>query len=150
MNTELRRDNRLRVVLDTNVIVSGVNFFGGNEFQGLLLAFQGRINLYLSPSILAEVEEILRTKFRWPAGRLERTLALLQEWATVVQPTVEVTAVEGDEDDNRILECCLECNAQYLVTGDQRDLLPLQTIQGTRIINAATFLREFVALELLG
>jgi predicted nucleic acid-binding protein len=79
-----------------------------------------------------------------------KALALLQEWATVVQPTVEVIAVEGDEDDNRILECCLECNAHYLITGDQRDLLPLQTFQGTRIVNAATFLRELAALELSG
>lgn len=140
MSTVPSSASRVKVVLDTNVLVSAANFFGGNEFQVLLLAFQGRIDLYLSQFILDEVAKVLRAKFRWPEGRLDRTLVLLREWATIVDPAAGVAVIAGDESDNRILECCLEVGADYLVTGDQ-DLLPLQTFQETTIMNAGGFLQ---------
>jgi predicted nucleic acid-binding protein len=86
----------------------------------------------------------------WQPSRAEEAVADIRQWVRVVEPRARVTVIQRKDSDNRILECCLECNAHYLVTGDQRDLLPLQTFQGTRIVNAATFLREFVALELSG
>jgi putative PIN family toxin of toxin-antitoxin system len=137
----------LRVVFDTNVILSGLIRPGGNEDAVLQLGIEGEIQVFISPFILAEVERVLGTKFRWPRPLTERVLANIQFWATVVEPTQAVTAVHTDPDDNNILECCLESQADYLVTGDRRDLLPLGSFQNTRIINAAAFLREMTLLE---
>ncbi len=57
----------MRVVLDTNVIVSGLNF-PGNERLVLELALRGRFQMYLSPFILEEVEGVLGSKFGWIPG----------------------------------------------------------------------------------
>jgi putative PIN family toxin of toxin-antitoxin system len=109
------------------------------------LGIEGEIQVYLSSFILAEVERVLSIKFQWPRLQVERVLANIQQWAIIVEPTREVTVIERDEDDNHILECCLEAQADYLVTGDRRDLLPLSQFENTAIVNAADFLVAFEA-----
>jgi uncharacterized protein len=147
MSTEPRSRNTPRVVIDTNVIVSGLNF-SGNERQVLELGREEKIEVYPSSYIVAEVERILQNKFVWQPSRIDEAVANVYHWVRMIEPTSSVGVIQRKDSDNRILECCLECQAQYLITGDQRDLLPLQTFQGTRIMNAATFLRELADLEL--
>ena len=142
MNPVQSSARKLRVVFDTNVILSGLIRPGGNEDAVIQLGIEGEIQVYLSPFILAEVERVLVTKFQWPRPQVQRALANLQQWAILVEPTQAVTAVQTDPDDNHILECCLAVQANYLVIGDRRDLLPLGSFQDTRIINAAAFLRK--------
>ena len=129
----------MRVVLDTNVIVSGLNF-PGNERIVLELALRGRFELYLSPFILEEIEGVLRSKFGWDNERLSQALAVLEDAATIVDPQQLPDVIEKGHADNRILECVAAVSADYLVTGDRRHLIPLAERQGTRILNAPRFL----------
>ena len=129
----------MRVVLDTNVIVSGLNF-PGNERLVLELALRGRFELCLSPFILEEVAEVLGRKFDWAEERSSQALTALGDAATVVEPHRLPEMITGDHADNRILECVVEASADYLVTGDRRHLLPLEEHQGARILNAPRFL----------
>ncbi len=129
----------MRVVLDTNVIVSGLNF-PGNERMVLDLARRGRFELYLSPFILEEVAGVLERKFGWTADSIDRALQALQDRATVVEPPRRPEVIEGGHADNRVLECAAEARASWLITGDRRHLLPLGEHLGTRIVNAPRFL----------
>jgi putative PIN family toxin of toxin-antitoxin system len=74
MSTEPRSRNTPRVVIDTNVIVSGLNF-SGNERQVLELGREEKIEVYLSSYIVAEVERILQNKFVWQPSRIEEAVA---------------------------------------------------------------------------
>ncbi len=129
----------MRVVLDTNVIVSGLNF-PGNERLILELALRGRFQLYLSPFILQEVAGVLVRKFDWTEKRLSQALRALEDAATIIEPHRRPEVIEGGQADNRILECAVAAAADYLVTGDRRHLLPLEEYQGARILNAPRFL----------
>lgn len=129
----------MKVVLDTNVILSGLNF-PGKEREVLELARLGRYQLYLSPFILGEAAGVLQRKFGWSAQRTEQAMLLLRSWATVVRPKENVSVIERDDADNRVLECALEAGADFLVTGDRRDLLPLKEFKGTRIVPSSEFL----------
>ena len=129
----------MRVVLDTNVIVSGLNF-PGNERLVLELVLRGRFELYLSTFILEEAAGVLGRKFDWDAERSSQALRALGNAGTVIYPRRLPEVVEGGHADNRILECAVEAAADYLVTGDRRHLLPLEEHQGTRILNAPRFL----------
>ena len=129
----------MRVVLDTNVIVSGLNFTG-NERIVLELALRGRFELYLSPFILEEIEGVLRRKFGWENERLAQALAVLEDAAAIVDPQQLPDVIERGHADNRILECVASVSADYLVTGDRRHLIPLAEHQGARILNAPRFL----------
>ena len=131
----------MRVVLDTNVIVSGLNF-PGNERLVLELALRGRFELCVSPFILEEVAGVLVRKFAWNEERSAQALRALGDAATVVEPRRLPEMIEGGHADNRILECAVEVSADYLVTGDRRHLLPLEEHQGARIVNAPHFLSE--------
>ena len=129
----------MRVVLDTNVIVSGLNF-PGNERLVLELALRGRFELYLSTFILEEAAGVLERKFDWNPERSAQALRALGNAGTVIYPRRLPEVIEGGHADNRILECAVEAAADYLVTGDRRHLLPLDEHQGTRILNAPRFL----------
>ena len=129
----------MRVVLDTNVIVSGMNF-PGNERMVLELALRGRFELYLSCFILEELTRVLRRKFGWGEDRVTEARRTLEKAAIVIEPQRLSDVIDANEADNRILECAMEASADYLVTGDRRHLLPLGEHQGIRILNAPRFL----------
>ena len=67
----------MRVVLDTNVIVSGLNF-PGNERLVLELALRGRFELYLSTFILEEAAGVLTRKFDWDEDRSSQALRAIR------------------------------------------------------------------------
>ena len=129
----------MRVVLDTNVIISGLNF-PGNERLVLELALRGRFELYLSTFILEEAAGVLGRKFSWDEERTSQALRALGNAGTVIYPPRLPEVIEGGHADNRILECAVEASADYLVTGDRRHLLPIGEHEGARIVNAPRFL----------
>ncbi|MBI3622054.1 MAG: putative toxin-antitoxin system toxin component, PIN family [Nitrospirae bacterium] len=123
----------VRVVLDSNVLISALHF-GGKPEELLVLANEGSIALFLSSFILEETERVLREKLEWKEQAVRDAMAALKDAATIVHPTMTLEAVPQDETDNRILECAVEAHANFLVTGDQRHLLPLKQYKGIRIL----------------
>ncbi len=129
----------MRVVLDTNVVVSGLNF-PGNERLVLELSLRGRFAMYFSAFILEEIQGVLGRKFGWGQDRVSEARRTLERAATVIEPRRLPNVIESNEADNRILECALEASADYLVTGDRRHLLPLREHRGVKILNGPRFL----------
>jgi putative PIN family toxin of toxin-antitoxin system len=134
------------VVLDTNVLVSAVINPRGTPAQVLGAWRAGRFVLAISVAILEEVDRVLHypkvTRFhQWPEERLRtllEDLAHLAQLAHRTPGTREVRAVERDPTDNRFLECALEGQAEFLVTGDQH-LLGLGRYEGAQIATPAAF-----------
>ena len=129
----------MRVVLDTNVIISALNF-PGNERMVLELALRGRFEFYLSVFILEEVAGVLTRKFGWDEERAAQAILVIENAAAVTDPPRLAEVIEGGHADNRVLECAVAAGADYLVTGDRRHLLPIEEHQGTNIVNAPQFL----------
>jgi len=131
-----------RVVIDTNVFVSGLNF-AGKPGEVLELFIRGDIEVIISPFILSEIERILRERFDWIEGNIHHVLNRIKRQTILVHPKLKVTIIKRKDDDNRILECAIEGNAQYLISGDRKHLLPLKEYQGTKILSPAEFLKLF-------
>ena len=129
----------MRVVLDTNVIISALNF-PGNERMVLELALRCRFEFFLSLLILEEVAGVLVRKFGWDEERTAQAIRTLENAATVIKPPRLEDVIEGGHADNRVLECAAAASADYLVTGDRRHLLPIGDHRGTAIVNAPRFL----------
>lgn len=133
----------MKVVLDTNVYISAFVFGGGNCSKITELARKGEFELFSSLFIIDELSEVLRKKFNWSR---EQVIVARKEIREMAQLTPEVNKdleVVEPPADNRILNCCLLSQADYLVTGDKRHLLPLKKYEGTKIVTPATFLEEF-------
>ena len=134
----------MRVVLDTNVIISGLNF-PGNERLVLEMAFRGRFDVYLSPFILGEVAGVLIRKFNWDEEHASQALSVLRSTSNIIEPERLPEVIDGGHADNRILDCAAAVGADYIVTGDRRHLLPLVEHRGARILNSPTFLSTLEA-----
>jgi len=135
----------VRVVLDTNVMVSGL-LWGGPPRRLLDLARQDTIALYTSAVLLDELADVLaREKFAVPLvahgltpnGILRGYAALAQ---TVAAPLIART-VPADADDDAVIACALAAKASLIVTGD-RDLLVLHPFQDIAILNPTAALQR--------
>ena len=130
----------LKLIYDTNVVVSAVLKPGSIPASLVALAMGKRVRLFLSPAILEEYTEVLkRPKFGFAPHAIEALLRDLRRAATMVHPTQRITNAP-DEPDNRFLECAQAARADYLVTGSKKHF-PFPAFEGTRIMNLAEFAR---------
>ncbi len=137
----------LRAVVDTNILLRVLLKPSGPSARLFDAAQAGRFQLLVSPFILRE----LRLGFLKP--RIRRGYALsyeeIAQYVTSVQAAAEVVPGQlqvhygsKDPDDNPVLACAIEANADVLVTDDRRDLLPLKHYHGVRIVSLPDFLRS--------
>ena len=130
----------LKVVYDTNIIVSAALKPGSIPASLVALAIARHVRLFLSPAIFEEYREVLkRPKFGFNPRTVDAFLRDLTRAATTVRPTQRMTSVP-DEPDNRFLECAQKARADYLVTGNKRHF-PFPEFEGTRIVSPAEFAR---------
>lgn len=123
----------IRIVLDTNVVVSAMLNSSGTAADVLRLALNKHVQLCVSEAILEEYDGVLRRpKFRRPARVVSALMKAIRATADKVEPN-ETLAVSGDEADNRFLECAKAAGADYIVTGNQQHFPA--TLGRTRIIN---------------
>ncbi len=110
----------LKLVLDTNLVVSAFLNPDGLERLVLNLSLSDQADLFITPEIFAEYEEALsRKKFGIEAKLLKAALKLIQDKATLVEPGLTLSA-SPDPDDNKFLEYAEAGSADYLVTGNKR------------------------------
>ncbi|MBL0144125.1 MAG: putative toxin-antitoxin system toxin component, PIN family [Betaproteobacteria bacterium] len=128
----------MRVVFDTNILVSALVFPGGQADAALLRIIEGTDELVLSRAILDELLEVLGRKFARDAEELAHVAVFISELATVVAPRRRLHVV-SDDPDNRILECALTGRAQAIITGDKA-LLALKTFEGIPVVTLASYL----------
>jgi putative PIN family toxin of toxin-antitoxin system len=130
----------MRIVLDTNVLISALAFPGSKPDLILSRIRRGEVELFASSFILAELDRILREKFHFRRSEAEARGRFIRTFAHLVEPTERISVVTAKDDDNRILECALAAQAEFLVTGDKKHLLPLKTYRNVSIVSPAQFL----------
>jgi putative PIN family toxin of toxin-antitoxin system len=134
----------MRVVLDTNVVVSATLIRGGNEDRILRAWRHGAFTLVLSPPILDELGRALfyekLQRARWMTE--QEVVSLLQSLAqeSMLAPGRVRIKVSRDPEDDKFLGAAIEARASYVVTGD-KDLLAVKRHHRVRIITPAAFLK---------
>jgi putative PIN family toxin of toxin-antitoxin system len=135
----------IRVVLDTNVVVSAHINLEGLEASVLDLVFHRRLALFVSEPVLAEYGLVLRRKkIHLDPLQVEHSLTQIRKIGSIVEPTRRVSA-SADSGDNRFLECAELAEADYLVTGNKRHFP--KCWGKTRVVNARELL-ELISAEL--
>jgi putative PIN family toxin of toxin-antitoxin system len=110
----------LRLVIDTNIVVSAALKPDGLQRTILLLAIAKPARLYVSPAILAEYREVLsRPELHIRRGLRHQLLQLIRSHSYSVSPD-RTLQLANDPDDNKFLECADAAGADYLITGNQR------------------------------
>ena len=137
----------LRLVVDTNIVVSAALKPDGLQRTVLLLAITKPARLYFSKAILTEYSEVLaRPELQIRRGLQRQLLDLLRKRAHFVAPTLKLQ-VTSDPEDNMFLECADAARADYLVTGNARHFPKFW--KKTKVISSREFL-SLVAPHLAG
>lgn len=130
----------LRLVVDTNVLVSATLKPAGLQRTVFLIAISRPARLYVSHPILEEYNEVLaRPEFRIRKGLRLQLLQLIKNHSHTVVPTRRVKTTT-DRDDNIFLECADAARADYLVTSNQKHFPRFWKM--TKVVTP----REFVSL----
>ena len=130
----------LRLVVDTNILVSAALKPDGLQRTVLVLAVTKPARLYVSREILAEYCEVLaRPEFKIRRGLRQRLLQLIKSRAKLVHARRKIE-ITDDPDDNMFLECAEAAGADYLITGNQRHFPKFW--KKTKVINS----REIISL----
>src|SRR6516162_3850118 len=128
----------IRVVIDTNVLVSALLTSGGWPEAVINLAISGVVQWVTSESVLAEYEDVVKCpRLAIDAGKAADAMARIRAIVSIVSPAVRVAAA-SDSDDNHFLECAEAAHAHYLVTGNIRHFP--EVWKETRIVTP----REFI------
>ncbi len=126
----------MRVLLDTNVLISGI-LFRGLPRSLLERAIRGELALVTSPALLDELERVLGDRFHVPRELARLARGELETLAELVAPD-DVPSVSRDPDDDQVLAAAVAGEAEAIVTGD-RDLLVLLVHRGIPILTPAGF-----------
>jgi len=133
----------MRVVIDTNVFVSGI-FWEGNFCSQIIDKWKnGEFVLVSSMGILDEFVRTMRNfKIEMPEDMIEEWRNLIFENSVMVEPTVRIDVIKDDPDDNKFLEAGVMGMVDFVVSQD-RHLLRVGSFRGIRIVGVEEFLLLF-------
>ena len=137
----------LRLVIDTNVVVSAALKPDGLQRTVVLLAFTKPARWYVSDAILAEYALVLaRRELKIRRGLRRQLVQLIKNRTQVIAPS-RLPPVTRDPTDNIFVECADAARADYLITGNQRHFPAFW--KSTKIISSRDFL-QIIAPHLIG
>lgn len=136
----VKENNLIKVVLDTNILISAL-FFGGKPRKIFNLVLEKEIIAITSSYIIFELKDVLRRKkFDIDEEKIEEAVDLIKESFEKINSQTKLSLIQHNHPDNKILALALDAKADYLITGDKQHLLPLKKIKKTKIISAEEFL----------
>lgn len=134
----------MKIILDTNVFVSGV-FFSGTPYRILKAWRNGILTLVISEEIFEEyqrVGEILGEKY--PAIDLQPILKLVRANAQIYPVKCLPESVADDPDDDKFIACAVACKSKIIVSGDKH-LLRVNGFREIEIIRPREFVDTYLA-----
>ena len=137
----------MKIVLDTNVVVSGLLKSQGNPAQVLTLALAGAVQVCHDKLILAEYSEVLaRPRFKFDPKRVREVLTKLDVDGLAVDASEHSDLDLPDLDDEPFLAVALAATADFLVTGNLADYPPDKR-RGCAVVSPAVFMEHWRKLQ---
>ena len=137
-----------KLVVDTNIVVSAL--LKPDSLPDLIInmILNKKFTLCLSEDIFNEYQEVLgRGKFKSLNQAKTRSLLLkIKKNAKLVKPSVSVDIIKSDPEDNKFLECALEAQADYFITGDIKNF-SFKKFRNIPIVTPREFLNIIVKMS---
>jgi len=137
----------MRIVLDTNVLVSAILSPRSSSAQIIGLVLDDALNCAVSRDILDEAYRVVRypklvklmKKYGVTSEEVESVIERLSRIAVVTPGELTVDVIQDDPSDNKILTCAVESEADFIISGDNH-LTDLHEYNGITIVKPGTFL----------
>jgi putative PIN family toxin of toxin-antitoxin system len=132
----------MKVVLDSNIFISSF-FWKGNPRKVFDRVANGLDELFTTDEILQEATEVLSLKkFDLNKKEIEDYIKIIESYSIKIILRNEIEEICRDKDDDKILQCSLEGNVDFIITGDD-DLLVLEKYNDIRIVKPKEYLDLF-------
>ena len=132
----------MRIVVDTNVVISGI-FFGGNPRKIVEAIADGGIDAYATIEIMDEYMGIIDSMIERKQGHLNQSILSPLFSSMKIIEHKSAISVSRDPDDDKFIECAVDARALYIVSGD-KDLLDIHDYEGIQIITAKEFCENYL------
>ena len=123
----------MRFALDTNFIVSATQWDYSIAHKLLEKFIREGHELFITKEILEEFEEVLKRDFKYSNEESKSIIEKVLQFLILIIPSKKVDVVKEDPDDNKIIECAIESEAEYILSYDNH-LLRLKEYLGIKII----------------
>lgn len=133
----------VRVVIDTNVFVSGLLKSDNPPSNVVDLFIEEKINLIISEEVFSEyIKVLLRPELKVKKDNIIRLISIFILKAEIIKVKTKLDIIERDPSDNKFLECALDGKVDYIITGDKH-LLELKKYKKIKIVDPKTFINIF-------
>jgi putative PIN family toxin of toxin-antitoxin system len=133
----------MRIVIDTNVVVSGI-FFGGKPAELLKLVTTKNLSAFATDEIVDEYQETINYLVK-KYSKEEITLVPIISSMEII-PASNNIHICRDPDDDKFISCAVDGKCYYIVSGD-KDLLSLNNYENIKILTVAEFMQIIANLE---
>lgn len=130
----------MKVVLDTNALISATLWPNSSARKTLLLLRGQEARFYTSKAILEEYEQAIRRDFTEMIESLPGLIRDIMAISTLAEPSSRLHVVKEDPDDDKIIECAVAAGAEFIITYDSH-LLKLREYGGIRILTPESMRR---------
>ncbi|OPX83532.1 MAG: hypothetical protein A4E53_04617 [Pelotomaculum sp. PtaB.Bin104] len=136
----------MRITVDTNVLISALGW-NGAEAAIIEMVLDFELELCLSAQFLSEFYRVIKyPKFGFTDNEIDGFIGKLLPNVVLVSPSQNLYVVRADPDDNKIVECAVAGQSNYIISGDKH-LLHLYEYEGIKILRASEFLHLIIHLK---
>ena len=123
----------MRVVFDTNVLLSSTLWDGSVAQKLLFKIIKSDVKVFASDEIASEYEKVLKRDFGYSDEEILNIRKKIMVFLNLVLPNEKIEVVKDDPDDNKIIECAIASSSDYILTYDKH-LLKLKSFEKIKII----------------
>lgn len=130
----------MKIAIDTNFLVSATQWDYSVSNRLLQRLITDNAEIFASKDILDEFAEVLKRDFLYNEEETSEIIKIVLQFLIIIVPSKNVDIIKEDADDNKIIECALEGNVEYILSYDNH-LLKLKEFNGIKIVTPEEFLK---------
>ena len=123
----------MRVVFDTNVLISATLWNESSAQKILHKLIEEDYDIFLSLEIIEEYKKVLKRDFDYSEEEINNFISIIMQFSNIIEPNTIINIIQNDPEDNRILECAISANADIILSYDNH-LLKLKEFNEIRIL----------------
>lgn len=123
----------MKITPDTNFLISATQWENSVAHKLLIKLIEEEAEFFITKDIMEEFDEVLQRDFKYKPEETKDIIQTILTFANLQETNEKLDIIKDDIDDNKILECALASNSEYIVTYDNH-LLTLKEFRGIKII----------------